>query len=258
VNFDRKENGKCSLRSTEYEKERALDRLGEQHELNRLPPEKKESGLPLLNHLVLSVVFCVRPQLRVWQVACLMYSMMGLQKWLRKGTCPPTAQSLKTKMESAACTYWAKPDVLAFGPRAVGLFCQVSGMSKVTQQLRAYFRKDSEVFHFISCIWQPHFLQWSLSHMLDTSFSLFLVWQTIWELWLKWWNRNFWEIEWFMETTGLIHFPRVHMVDCVICIYPVVKCAFSCMYFKVIFPKQLGEKELFDKWNSLSALLSSQ
>lgn len=76
MNFDRKENGKCSLRSTEYEKERALERLGEQHELNRLPLEKNENSLPLLNHLGLPVVFCMRPQLRVWQVACL----MGLQK----------------------------------------------------------------------------------------------------------------------------------------------------------------------------------
>ena len=43
----------------------------------------------------------------------------------------------------------------------------------------------------------------------------------------------------------------------VIC--PVVKCGFSCMYFEVIFPKQLRAKELsVDNWNSLSALLSYQ
>ena len=80
MNFDRKESEKCSLRSTECEKERALERLGEQHELNRLLSEKNANSLPLLNHLVLSAVFWVRPQLRVWQVARLMYSMMGLQR----------------------------------------------------------------------------------------------------------------------------------------------------------------------------------
>lgn len=58
-----------------------------------------------------------------------------------------------------------------------------------------------------------------------------------------------------METTGLIHFQRVHMVDCVICYLSSCEVCLQLYVFEVIFPKQLGEKELFDRW---SALLSSQ
>lgn len=73
---------------------------------------KHDSRLQLLNQVTHAVVFWVRTQPGMWPAALLRLSMMGLQKRLRNGMCPPIAQSLKVKPESASCSHEAQPGVL--------------------------------------------------------------------------------------------------------------------------------------------------
>lgn len=119
-------------------------------------------------------------------------------------------------MDSASCPHGAQRGV--FGPWPMcswfilpGEWC-AQGHSAAGRML---LREDSSLLLHSAQMVATFSLRDS-RHMLDKAFSL-LLGVTDWELQLKWWNRSFWDIYWFTETTGRIHFQRAHAVGCVVC-----------------------------------------
>lgn len=186
MNFDRKENGKCSFKINRvWEKKVGIRKVGEQHELNRLPLEKNENSLPLLNHLGLPG--CVLHEATTQSVAgSLSY---GATEVIKKGTCPPTAQSLKTKItvpHSLSQTWCFSLCSMYSGFILPGEW-HVRGDSSNWEPISGRTLNSSTLSHaygsHIFCseaqviCWTQHFQLGFWCYRLSES-------------WLKWWNRN--------------------------------------------------------------------